>query len=167
MFYFDETTKAGFEQYFPEGCVVAGPENDLYAVNYTAQVRYYWSNGDNQYQGVYSSLTDPFTKGWLSDGEFIDLMKDITLSGDIVCQLTSGSFTMNFGEFNIYGDYHIILKEQVSVITDKQVEVFSVSAEDAAQGCFIKETEMDGGHYKYEVYDTITVGGEPASGFEP
>ena len=167
MFYFDETTKAGFEQYFPEGCVVTGPENDLYAVNYTAQVRYYWSNGDNQYQGVYSNLADPFTEGWLCAGEFIDLMKDVTLSEDIVCQLTSGSFTMNFGEFNIYGDYHIILKEQVSVITDKQVEVFSVSAEDAAQGCFIKETEMDGGHYKYEVYDTITVGGEPASGFEP
>ncbi len=137
VFYFDESTKSEFEQYFPEGCVVTGPEAGLYAVNYISQILYYWETVENQYQGTYCNLSEPFTNGWLSADEFIELKMDVTLTADIECLITeylpvNTSFTMTFGDYSITkGNYSIKLPTGISAVTDKETDVFTATDDNA------------------------------------
>ena len=121
-------------------------ENGLYAVTYVSEVYYYWiANGVED--GGYYDFAQPFVKGWLADGEFIRLKKDITLTDNIACQIESGSFTLTFGDYTITkGDYSVSLKNGVSVLTDKQTDIFSA----AEEGYKIVETATGSG-YTYSV----------------
>ncbi len=112
-----------------------------YTLGYTSEVYYYWFT-DGVEAGENCDFADPFVKGWLCDGEFIRVKKDITLTANIACQLTSGSFTLTLGEYSITkGDYAVTLNGGVSVNTDKQTNIFA-----AAEGYKIVETAVEGGY---------------------
>lgn len=110
-------------------------------------VYYYWYV-NNQEQGETCEFSTPFTKNWLCDGEYIQLLTNITLTEDIACQLESGSFTLTQGTYSVTkGSYSVTLKAGVSVVTDKQTDIFT--AEDATNYT-ITETESNG-TYTYTV----------------
>ena len=113
----------------------------VYTLGYSPEVYYYWfTNGVEK--GENCNFADPFVEGWLCDGEFIRVKKDITLTANIACQLTSGSFTLTLGEYSITkGDYAVTLNGGVSVNTDKQTNIFA-----AAEGYKIVETAVEGGY---------------------
>ena len=147
--YFDDTTKAAFEQYFDgSNNAVIDDETDetnLYPVNFSPEILYYWAT-NNGYQGGYYDFVQPFEEGWLDDGEFIALQKDVTLTKDIVCQLTDGqSFNFLLGDFAVTkGDYSVSLNLGVTVNTDKQTDIFSA----AEPGYIVLETvTADGYNY--------------------
>ncbi|MBQ9720748.1 MAG: hypothetical protein IJV64_08650 [Oscillospiraceae bacterium] len=136
---FNASSLSQIENYLDADCVVTGPDNDLYTVKYVTQVYYYWYTESVQ-EGTYCSLAAPFVNEWLADGEYISLQKSLTLNANIVCQLTSGKFTMTFGDFTITkGDYSISLPTGVSVVTDKETDIFTASEE----GAKITKTEED------------------------
>ena len=146
LLYMDATNKALFEPYFEaEDLVVNGPEEGLYSITYVPEVYYYWEVGEG-YQGSYCSLATPFAEGWLMDGEYISLQKNITLHENIECKLAEGKFYMNFGEFSITkGEYSIKMLTGVSVVTDKQADVFSPADSNAT----MTETANVDGTYTY------------------
>ena len=149
---FDADNLAAVNDYLDADCVVTGPVDDLYTVTYVAQVFYYWDT-DNGAVGTYCTLAAPFVNGWLANGEHIRIEKSFALSSSIACQLTSGqSFTMDFGNYTITkGDYSISLPAGVSVVTDKQTDVFS-----AAGDAVITETENNG-KYTYTAVEKTYV----------
>ena len=156
--YFDDTSKAAFEQYF-DGSHNATikdevDETGLYPVTFEPEVLYYWDNGQGGFSGNYYNFAEPFTNGWLDNGEYIALQKDITLSADIACQLTDGnSFNFLQGDYAVTkGDYSVSLNEGVSVYTDKQTDIFTA----ADNTCMVKEEALtDGGDYSYK-YTVVT-----------
>ena len=100
-------------------------DNGIYTLNYTSEVYYYWIANGNE-EGVNADFAEPFTNGWLANGEFIRLKKDVTLTANVACQLTSGSFTLTQGAFAVTkGEYSVSLKAGVSVHTDKQTDIFT------------------------------------------
>ncbi|MBO4720383.1 MAG: hypothetical protein J5658_10985, partial [Prevotella sp.] len=123
-------SKAVNGTYIVEGkaCVANTEEETMEAYPYTigqAEIYYYWFNNGVKEGGYYLFVT-PFENKYLCDGEFIDLLKDVTLTSDVVCQLESGAFTLKLDEFTINkGDYSVILNTAVSVHTDKQTDIFS------------------------------------------
>ncbi len=152
MVYFDETTKAAFEPYFDgtNNAVIADEKEvavGLYPVNFVPEVLYYWATTEG-YAGGYYKLTEPFGNGWLADGEFIALQKDIELTADIACSLGDGeSFNFLLGEYSVTkGDFSIALNQGVSVFTDKQTDVFT--AADAA--CTVVEEALTEGDYNFK-----------------
>lgn len=86
-----------------------------FAPSYTAY--YYWAQGEG-FQGVNCDLKDIFTSSdyTLYSGEYIDLLSDATLDGDVTAALAegSGSFTLNQGEYTVTGG-RILLPAEVSV----------------------------------------------------
>ncbi len=150
----DATAKGNLEQLIKKATVASEPDaNGLYAVTYVSEVYYYWiANGVED--GENCDFVQPFIEGWLADGEFIRLKKDVTLTGNIACQLESGLFTLTQGDFSITkGDYTVTLKAGVSVVTDKQTDIFS--AADAANYTVV-ETEVNG-KYTYSVEELPNV----------
>lgn len=150
--YFDETAKAAFEKYFDgSNCAVISDVKDqsvdLYPVNYSPEVMYYWPTADNNYSGTYCAFNQPFEEGWLVDGEFIELQKDITLTKNIIWQETAGSFNLHLGNYSITkGEYTLALNPEVTVLTDKQTDIFS----SADAGYKVVETAAEeGADYKY------------------
>lgn len=147
--YFDDTTKATFANAFEEA--VISDEKDaevgLYPVNYIPEVYYYWIDEGNQ-NGVYCKLAEPFAEGWLSDGEFIALQKDVKLTDNIVCKLGEDtSFTILLGDHKLTkGSYSIVINKGVTVKTDKSAKVFSSSVD----GYIVKETKIEDG-YSYSL----------------
>lgn len=138
---FDEANKELFAPYFDEACVIEGPADGLYTVSYVSEVFYYWDVEGGKVKGEYCNFTDPFTQNWLCNGEYIDLQKNVTLTANLTCQFTTGSFTLNLGDYTITkGEYSIKLPTGVSVITDKATDIFSA----AAEGAEITETVADG-----------------------
>ena len=143
--YFDDTTKATFANAFTEAVISDEKEQpiNLYPVNFTSEIYYYWfANGVEA--GENCNLIQPYANGWLSDGEFIRVKKDITLKSNIETKLASGtSYTLTFGEYNISkGDYSITMKEGVTVYTDKQTDIFS----SATEGCDVYELTTETGY---------------------
>ena len=143
--YFDDTTKATFANAFTEAVISDEKEQpiNLYPVNFTSEIYYYWfANGVEA--GENCNLIQPYAEGWLSDGEFIRVKKDITLKSNIETKLASGtSYTLTFGEYNISkGDYSITMKEGVTVYTDKQTDIFS----SATEGCDVYELTTETGY---------------------
>lgn len=114
-----------------------------------AEVYYSWIDGGVE-RGEYCPLSAPFVQGWLMDGEFITLQKNVTLTETIACQLESGCFSLTLGAYNIIkGNYSISLKPGVSVKTDKQTAVFSAPS----ASYMIVETAISesGFNYQYSV----------------
>ncbi len=121
--------------------------NGITTLSFVAEVYYYWIASGVE-EGEKCTFAEPFTNGWLANGEFIRLQKDVTLSANVACQLTSGSFTLTQGAFAVTkGEYAVTLKNGVSVVADKQTDIFA--AADAANYT-ISETE-DNGTYTYTV----------------
>ena len=143
--YFDDATKATFANAFTEAVISDEKEQpiNLYPVNFTSEIYYYWFANGVEDGGNYS-LIQPYANGWLSDGEFIRVKKDITLKSNIETKLASGtSYTLTFGEYNISkGDYSITMKEGVTVYTDKQTDIFS----SATEGCDVYELTTETGY---------------------
>lgn len=81
----------------------------------------WYSNGNfeenKESGGMYTNLLLPFNGKWMAAGEGIILEKDIVLTEDIACQMTSGSFYFYLDEHNLSGG-SIIINEDVSVISD-------------------------------------------------
>ena len=106
-----------------------------------ADIYYAWKE-NGALVGEYLLLATPFVKGYLMDGEFITLQKDVALTENIACLLAEGSFNFTLGEYNVTkGDYSISLLPNVSVLTDKKTNIFSA----AEVGYVIKETETENG----------------------
>ena len=148
--YFDETTKTAFAKYFAEegGARISetADETGLYPLNYVSEVYYYWV-ADGVEDGGNYDLAQPFVNGWLDDGEFIRLKKDVTLASNLTWAKENASFTMTFGDFKVTkGEYSIALKQGVTVNTDKQTDIFSAVDADNK----VVETAVDGG-YTYTV----------------
>lgn len=150
--YFDDATKAAFAKYFTaaDGPIISDEKEspvDLYPLVYTPEVYYYWI-ADGKEKGGYYHFAEPFTNGWLADGEFIQLMKDVTLTENIACQLESGaSFTLTLGDYKVTrGNFSVSLKPGVTVHTDKSTSIFSA----AEEGYVVKSTKTDNG-YTYTV----------------
>ena len=154
--YFDDTTKEAFERYFDgSNNAVIDDETDetnLYPVNFSPEILYYWAT-DNGYQGGYYNFAQPFEEGWLDKGEFIALQKDVTLTKNIACQLTDGqSFNFLLGDFAVTkGDYSVSLNLGVTVNTDKQTDIFSSAEPDYK---VVEETAEEGSDYNY-VYSLV------------
>ena len=150
--YFDDATKAAFAKYFTaaDGPIISDEKEspvDLYPLVYTPEVYYYWF-ADGKEEGGYYHFAEPFTNGWLADGEFIQLMKDVSLTEDVACQLESGaSFTLTLGDYKVTkGNFSVSLKPGVTVYTDKSASIFSA----AEEGYVVKSTKTDNG-YTYTV----------------
>ena len=106
----------------------------------------------------------------LEDGEFVDLVEDITLTKDVYWIEESdwttpisqgGTFGLTFGEFDIdLNGYKFPLPAGVSCKTDRQTTIFS-----APEGCTVVETEITDGdyHYQYSV-EAIPPGGNEGVG---
>ena len=110
--------------------VTEGEYSGLYKIGYVPEVYYYWNTTDGQAGGYYD-FSAPFVNGWLANGEFIDLLKNITLSDNITCKLTAGSFEFTQGEYSVTkGDYSVLLHKGVSVNTDKETDIFASADED-------------------------------------
>ena len=143
--YLDDTTKAAFAEYLDgshQETIEPADETGLYPVNYVSEIHYYWAV-EGGYDGGYYSFADPFKNGWLADGEFIALQKDITLTEDITCQLASGTlFNFLLGDFTADKNGHsVALNTGVTVLTDKQTDIFSA----AEAGYMIEEAKVEGG----------------------
>lgn len=92
-----------------------------------ADIAYSWIQ-DGTERKEYHLFATPFVNDYLTDGEFITLLKDVTLTENIVCQMTEGSFTFRQGDFNVTkGEYSVSLKTGVTVLTDKQTDIFSAA----------------------------------------
>ena len=142
--YFDDTTKQTFANAFELSVISDEKEAvvDLYPVSFAPEVLYYWA-AESGYQGGYYNFAEPFVEGWLDNGEFIALQKDITLTEDITCQLASGtSFNFLLGDFTADKNGHsVALNTGVTVQTDKKTDIFSA----AEAGYMIEEAEVEGG----------------------
>ena len=153
--YMDDANKETFANYISSECTVvketSGDYNGLWKVTGpTPEVYYYWDT-DNGQQGTYCHLADPFDNGWLCDGEYIDVLKDITLTKTIACKLTSGSFRFNLAENTVTkGNYSITLKTGVSVVTDKATDIFTAADGNAV----IVETE-ENGSFTYSAVQSV------------
>lgn len=119
----------------------------VYTLGYVAEVYYYWIVSGAETGGNYD-FAEPFKNGWLDNGEFIRLRKDVTLSENLTWAKENASFTLTLGEFSVTkGEFSVALKKGVTVNTDKQTDIFT--AADAANYT-ITETE-DNGTYTYTV----------------
>jgi len=119
----------------------------VYTLGYVAEVYYYWIVSGAETGGNYD-FAEPFKNGWLDNGEFIRLRKDVTLSENLTWAKENASFTLTFGEYSVTkGEYSVALKTGVTVNTDKQTDIFT--AADAANYT-VTETE-DNGTYTYTV----------------
>ena len=144
--YLDDTTKAAFAGYLDgshQETIDPADETGLYPVNYVSEIHYYWAV-EGGYDGGYYSFVDPFKNGWLADGEFIALQKNITLTEDIACKLASGtSFNFLLGDFTADKNGHsVALNTGVTVLTDKQTDIFKA----AKAGYVIVETKTETGY---------------------
>ncbi len=132
--------------YIVDGYMCAPYEEDpsWYSIQ-PAEIYYYWYNANNEEEGDYYKFDAPFVNEYLCDGEFINLLKDVTLTSDVECKLNEGAFTMTFGDYTVTkGDYSVSLITGVSVNTDKQTDIFSAASDDAR----VVEEVTDNG-YKY------------------
>lgn len=119
----------------------------VYTLGYVAEVYYYWIVSGAETGGNYD-FAEPFKNGWLDNGEFIRLRKDVTLSENLTWAKENASFTLTLGEFSVTkGEFSVALKKGVTVNTDKQTDIFT--AADAANYT-VTETE-DNGTYTYTV----------------
>lgn len=126
--------------------VTAGVENTITTLGFLSEVYYYWYASGVEDGGKYD-LAEPFKNGWLDNGEYIRLQKNVTLSEDLTWALSNASFTMTFGEYSVTkGNYAIKLKEGVSVTTDKQTDIFAAANSEYK----IVETQS-GSNYVYTV----------------
>ena len=152
---FDEATHSTFAaaiNALKEEGVTDTEAGGTYTLGYVCDVYYYWITNGVENGGNYD-FDEPFVNNWLADGEFIRLRKDVTLTKNIACLLTSGSFTLTQGEYAVTkGKYSVALKQGVSVNTDKQTDIFTAENAD----CKVVETATDGG-YTYTVIEKTYV----------
>lgn len=98
-----------------------GKLNQIYIDNVLVHENNCWYSNNafnaNREGGIYTNLVSPFEGGWLASGEGIILDKDISLDGNITCQMTEGSFYLYLDNHTISGG-KIILNSGVSVISD-------------------------------------------------
>ena len=143
--YFDDTAKATFADAFKEAVIAEEKDAEvgLYPVSFVPEVYYYWAV-EGGYKGGYYNFAEPFENGWLADGEFIALQKDITLTKNIACQLGEGtSFNFLLGDYNVTkGEYSVSLNTGVTVLTDKQTDIFKA----AKAGYKIVESTIEEGY---------------------
>lgn len=98
-----------------------------------AEIYYSWYE-EGILVGENLMFPDPFVKEYLCDGEFIELLKDVTLMDNVACLLEpedgeeAVSFTLTFGDYTVTkGDYSVSLKNGVTVLTDKETDIFSAA----------------------------------------
>ncbi len=120
----------------------------VYTLGYVTEVYYYWYVNDVEAGGNHD-FAEPFKKGWLSNGEFIRLKKDVTLTENLTWANENASFTLTLGEYSVTkGEFSVALKKGVTVNTDKQTDIFT-----AANSAYtVKETAVEGG-YTYAVVE--------------
>lgn len=134
---------------------VPGLNTDGNSLSYTSEVYYYWSEGSG-YKGSYCSFAQPFEEGWLDNGEFIKLQRDVTLTSDITWQKGDGnSFYLELNGHSLIQDAnvlpapHINLKEGVTVYTDVEIDGILFGMDDCP---IVKSANTDATYkYKYTV----------------
>ena len=140
--YLDDTTKEGLAEYFDgshQETVDPADETGLYPVSFVPEVYYYWINNDGSKDGGYYNFYAPFEgpDPVLMDGEFIELMSNIKFTKDVTYIeevsfgdpiFKGGTFTLTFGEYDIdLNGYKFPLPTGVTVLTDKQTDIFSAA----------------------------------------
>lgn len=115
-----------------------------YAVE-QAEVDYSWIQDDTE-KHEYLLFVDPFKKNYLADGEFITLLKNVTMTESVTCPFDEGAFTLTFGDYTVTkGSYSVSIKAGVKVYTDKQTNIFT-----SPDGKVV-ETVNEAGGYIYSV----------------
>ena len=110
-----------------------------------AEIDRYWTENASV-KHEYYLFGAPFKKGLINADDNLDLLNNVTLTEDLACQLTEGSFTMNFDEYTVTKNgYSISLKPGVTVLTDKQTDIFTA----ADEGHIIEQETTTG--YSYTV----------------
>lgn len=90
-----------------------------------AEVDYSWIENGTTYHD-YLLFVDPFKNDYLMDGEFITLLKNVTLTESVTCPFDEGAFTLTFGDYTVTkGSYSVSIKAGVKVYTDKQTNIFT------------------------------------------
>ena len=140
------TSLAGVLNALPED--VDQEESEVFtngtSLGYTPEVLYYWAT-QSGYQGGYYSFNEPFDEGWLADGEFIALQKNVALTKDLS---TDKSFTLLLGEYTLSpGEYSITLADGATVTSDRSGigDLFSAPS----QNHEIRETATEDGKFAY------------------
>lgn len=86
----------------------------------------------------------PFTEGWLSDDETIELLENVMMMDTVTPGIVK--FTLNFnGKTITKGDYCIMLEDGDTVITDTQTDIF------CADGGRVVENDNGDGTYTYSM----------------
>ena len=123
---FDAATYAAFDAVY-DFANVEGLNTTGNSLTYTEEVYYYWTG--QQAGGKYCSFAAPFTEGWLDNGEFIQLQRDVTLTSDITWQKGDGnSFYLELNGHSLSRDAnalvptYIYLNEGVTVYTDAEID---------------------------------------------
>ena len=128
--------------------VISSTLNDE-AFEYAPTVFYYWYVNGQKSGGKYD-FVDPFENAWLMDGEYLQLLGNVELANDIEpedegLKTQGGTFHLTFGEYVISGAGHIVLRENVICITDKNVSGLFVNA----NGDVIVATNNGDGTFTY------------------
>ena len=123
---FDDATYATFDAVY-DFANVEGLNTTGNSLTYISEVYYYWTG--QQAGGEYCSFAAPFTEGWLDNGEFIQLQRDVTLTSDITWQNGDGnSFYLELNGHSLSRDAnalvptYIYLNEGVTVYTDEEID---------------------------------------------
>ena len=129
------------------------------SLGYVPEVHYYWATASG-FEGGYYDFNDPFDKGWLANGEFIDLNKATEMDKDVS---TTVSFTLNLKGYTLTaGSYKIRLGAN-SVVTSDTEGLESVFAVPDATYFIATESETTGEQgaevtvYTYRVMRVLSI----------
>lgn len=114
------------------------------SLGYVPEVHYYWATASG-FEGGYYDFNDPFDNGWLADGEYVALQKNVALTKDLS---TDKSFNLLLGEYTLSpGEYSITLADGATVTSDKSGlgDLFSAPS----QNHEIRETAAGDGKFAY------------------
>ena len=133
-----------------EGYEIFDNEDGTYTFVVTP-VHYYWSDGNGGYQGVGCSFDAPFERGWLDEGEYIELQKDITLDKNLS---TAKSFNLLLSGYIITAGEYAISIAVGKTVTSDTVGLSSLFS--APEGYRIVET-ASGDFFLYTVEELPSV----------
>lgn len=160
---FDAATYQTFDDVY-DFANVPGLNTTGNSLTYTSEVYYYWSDGQGGYEGEYCSLTDVFNPNLFtfSDGEFIKLQRDVTLTDDITCPLEDGeSFYLELDGNSITRDAnatlptYIYIDKGVTVYTDVEIDGILFALNNDVNG-IVKLDNSDATYkYKYTVAEGV------------
>lgn len=134
-----------------------GIENKLFVnnelVNEPVEANIWYSNNpfspDKNVEGsMNTNIYKPFDSKWMYNGEGLVLIKDVILTRDIVCELSTGTVYFYFDSFSISGGV-LKIKDGVTIVSDKNGLENTFVVSDTGKTVYVDENEN--GTYSYRV----------------